>query len=98
MTTTLEETLMTYLFDLTDDAKLMPNETNRALSRQGITVVLQEDLPSLEGIDDLYEATKTTINILAKWNDREYEDAKSLLIHEGELAADWLREKGVSPA
>ncbi|HEN7774889.1 TPA: hypothetical protein U7M88_001961 [Streptococcus agalactiae] len=98
MTTTLEETLMTYLFDLTDDAKLMPNETNMALSRQGIMVVLQEELPSLEGIDDLYEATKTTLNALAKWNDSEYETAKSLLIREGELPADWLREKGVSPA
>lgn len=98
MTTTLEETLMTYLFDLTDDATLMPNETNMALSRQGIMVVLQEDLHSLEGIDDLYEATKTTVNTLAKWNDSEYENAKALLIREGELPADWLREKGVSPA
>lgn len=98
MTTTLEETLMTYLFDLTDDATLMPNKTNMALSRQGIMVVLQEDLPSLEGIDDLYKATKTTVNTLAKWNDREYENAKALLIREGELPADWLREKGVSPA
>lgn len=98
MTTTLEETLMTCLFDLTDDAKLMPNETNMALSRQGIMVVLQEDLPSLEGIDDLYEATKTTINTLDKWNDSEYETAKALLIREGELPADWPREKGVSPA
>ncbi|ESV54844.1 hypothetical protein SAG0136_06285 [Streptococcus agalactiae LMG 14747] len=98
MTTTLEETLISYLFDLTDDAKLKPNETNMALSRQGIMVVLQEELPSLEGIDDLYEAAKTTINILAKWNDSEYETAKALLIREGKLPADWLREKGVSPA
>ncbi|MDG3142432.1 hypothetical protein MKL29_06170 [Streptococcus suis] len=98
MTTTLEETLMTYLFDLTDDATLMPNETNMALSRQGIMVVLQEDFPSLEGIDDLYEAIKTTLNTLAKWNDSEYETAKALLTREGELPADWLREKGVSPA
>lgn len=98
MITTLEETLMTYLFDLTDDAQLLPNETNMALSRQGIMVILQEDLPSLEGIDNLYEATKTTINILAKWNDNEYETVKAMLIREGELSADWLAKKGVSPA
>lgn len=97
MTTTLEETLISYLFDLTDDAQLIPNETNQELSRQALMVILEKDLGALEGNKELYEATKTTVNTLAKWNDREYENAKALLIREGELPVDWLREKGVSP-
>ncbi|GAA0054603.1 UNVERIFIED_CONTAM: hypothetical protein KB579_03295 [Streptococcus canis] len=97
MILTLEETLISYLFDLTDDAKLIPNETNMALSRQGLMLVLQEDLSSLGGIDDLYEATETTLKMISQWNDSEYEDVKALLIREGEWPADWLAKKGVSP-
>lgn len=98
MTTILEDTLISYLFDLDEDANLMSNEDNQNLSRQGLMEILRKDLTTLEGIDDLYEGTKTTLTSLAQCNDSEYEELKLLLIREGELPADWLAKKGVSPA